>query len=275
MSEADSQVNVPSASASPERADPVDPMALFRLDGQVAVVTGASSGLGARFARLLHSAGATVVVAARRVDRLQSLVAELPGALAVATDVSDPEAREQLIASTLEHFGGIHVLVNNAGVAQKVAIEHEELDVFRNAMEINVTAVWHLSKLAAAPMVAQGYGAIVNIASVLGHVGSSPIKQAHYCASKGAVVNMTRELALQFARKGIHVNALSPGWFETEMTAGMESDPGSQDFIKRNSPIPRMGHAHELDGAFLLLASRASTFITGQSLIVDGGWTAR
>lgn len=266
---------MPSASASPERADPVDPMALFRLDGQVAVVTGASSGLGARFARLLHSAGATVVVAARRVDRLQSLVAELPGALAVATDVSDPEAREQLIASTLEHFGGIHVLVNNAGVAQKVAIEHEELDVFRNAMEINVTAVWHLSKLAAAPMVAQGYGAIVNIASVLGHVGSSPIKQAHYCASKGAVVNMTRELALQFARKGIHVNALSPGWFETEMTAGMESDPGSQDFIKRNSPIPRMGHAHELDGAFLLLASRASTFITGQSLIVDGGWTAR
>ena len=124
-------------------------------------------------------------------------------------------------------------------------------------------------------MVAQGYGSIVNNASMLGTVASSPVKQANYCASKGAVVNLTRELAVQWARKGIRVNALCPGWFESEMTAGMETDEGSQRFIAQNSPIPRMGHAHELDGALLLLASRAGTFITGHSLIVDGGWTSR
>lgn len=250
-------------------------MALFRLDGQVAIVTGASSGLGARFARLLHAVGASVVVAARRADRLAALVDDLPGAIAVVTDLEIAEDRERLIESTVERFGSVHVLVNNAGIGGKVGIEDESLDLFRQAMEVNVTALWHLAKLASKPMIAQGYGSIVNVASMLGHVGAAPIKQAHYCASKGAVVNLTRELALQFARKGIHVNALSPGWFESEMTAGMESDPGSQQFIAQNSPIPRMGYAHELDGAFLLLVSPASTFITGQSLIVDGGWTAR
>jgi hypothetical protein len=110
---------------------------------------------------------------------------------------------------------------------------------------------------------------------MLGHVGSTPVKQAGYCASKGAVVNLTRELALQFARRNVRVNALCPGWFPSEMTAGMESNPDDQRFIRTNSPIPRMGEPHELDGALLLLASPAGSFLTGQSLIVDGGWTAR
>jgi len=171
--------------------------------------------------------------------------------------------------------GRIDVLVNNAGIGTKMAIEDEALDWFREVMEVNVTAVWHLSKLVAPAMIAQGGGSIVNIASMLGHVGSTPVKEAHYCASKGAVVNLTRELALQWARKGIIVNALCPGWFRSEMTAGMEEDAGSQQFIKQMSPIPRMGAEHELDGALLLLASKAATFITGQSLLVDGGWTAR
>jgi NAD(P)-dependent dehydrogenase (short-subunit alcohol dehydrogenase family) len=253
----------------------IDPLSLFRLDDQVAVITGASSGLGERFARVLHAAGATVVVAARRIERLEALVEELPGSLAVQADLSLAEDRERLIATAVEQCGTIHVLVNNAGIGTVVRVEDEELETFRSVMEVNVTAVWHLSKLAAVPMVEQGYGAIVNVASMLGHVGASPIRQANYCASKGAVVNLTRELALQWARKGLHVNALCPGWFESEMTAGMESDEDSQRFIQQNSPIPRMGYAHELDGALLLLASRASTFLTGQSLLVDGGWTAR
>jgi len=261
--------------SEPAIAPVLDPLALFRLDGQVAIVTGASSGLGDRFARVLHAAGASVVIAARRADRLAALAEQLPGTLSVPTDVSVAEDRERLVAATIEHFGAVHVLVNNAGVGHKIAIEDEGVDVFRQAMEVNVTAVWHLCKLVAPHMIAQRYGSIVNIASVLGHVGSAPIKQAHYCASKGAVVNLTRELALQFARKGLHVNALCPGWFESEMTAGMESDPDSLRFVGQNSPIPRMGEAHELDGALLLLASRASTFMTGQSLLVDGGWTAR
>jgi NAD(P)-dependent dehydrogenase (short-subunit alcohol dehydrogenase family) len=248
---------------------------MFRLDGQIALVTGASSGLGERFARVLHAAGAVVVITARRVDRLKRLTTELAGAVAIPADLAVAEDRERLVADVFESCGSVDVLVNNAGVGRKVAVEDEDVDTFRAAMELNVTATWHLSKLLATGMIAKGYGSIVNVASMLGHVGSTPIKQAHYCASKGAVVNLTRELALQWARKGVRVNALCPGWFVSEMTAGMDTDELSQHFIQVNSPIPRMGEAHELDGALLLLASRASTFMTGQSLTVDGGWTAR
>ncbi|CAB4602047.1 unannotated protein [freshwater metagenome] len=253
----------------------LQPLDLFRLDDTVSIVTGASSGLGDRFARVLHAVGSTVVVVARRADRLSSLVEQLPGAVAIAADLSSSDDRERVVAETLERFGRVDVLVNNAGIGHKVAVEDEDLDTFRQAMELNVTAIWHLSKLCAPSMIATGAGSIVNVASMLGHIGSTPVKQAHYCASKGAVVNLTRELALQWARKGIRVNALCPGWFPSEMTAGMDTDDGSQAFIRQMSPIPRMGHEHELDGALLLLASRASTFLTGQSLIVDGGWTAR
>jgi NAD(P)-dependent dehydrogenase (short-subunit alcohol dehydrogenase family) len=251
------------------------PLDMFRLDGRVVVVTGASSGLGERFARVLHAVGATVVAVARRAERLDALVQQLPGSLAVAADLTLADDRVRVVDATLEAFGRVDVLVNNAGVGHKVAIEHEDLETFRTAMELNVTAVWHLSKLCAPSMIAVGGGSIVNIASMLGHVGATPVKQAHYCASKGAVVNLTRELALQWARKGVRVNALCPGWFVSEMTAGMDTDPGSQEFLQQMSPIPRMGFEHELDGALLLLASSASTFLTGQSIIVDGGWTAR
>jgi NAD(P)-dependent dehydrogenase (short-subunit alcohol dehydrogenase family) len=248
-----------------------DPLQHFRLDGRVVLVTGASSGLGARFARVAHAAGAQVVVVARRADRLRALVDDLPGSVAIAADLSRADDRERTIATV----GRVDVLVNNAGIGHKVAVEDEDLDTFRAAMELNVTAVWHLSKLVAPGMTAAGGGSIVNVASMLGHVAASPVKQAHYCASKGAVVNLTRELACQWARKGIRVNALCPGWFPSEMTAGMDTDEGSQRFIATMSPIPRMGHDHELDAALLFLAGSGSTFMTGQSLIVDGGWSAR
>ena len=271
--------------------NPIDPfpLDLFRLDGKIAIVTGASSGLGDRFARVLHSVGATVALVARRADRLArdpatarriasrlaTLAEALPGSLVVPADLTDAADRERVVATVIDRLGRVDVLVNNAGIGNKVAIEDEELETFRQAMELNVTAIWHLSKMCAPSMKASGGGSIVNVASMLGHVGATPVKQAHYCASKGAVINLTRELALQWARKGIRVNALCPGWFPSEMTAGMESDEGSQTFIRQMSPIPRMGEAHELDGALVLLASRASTFMTGQSVIVDGGWTAR
>ncbi len=253
----------------------LDPLSQFRLDGKVAVVTGASSGLGVRFARVLHAVGATVVVAARRADRLEALAAELPGSLAVPTDGLKAADRENLIARAEERFGRIDILVNNAGITRTGGIEVESLETFEEVLQINTVAVWHLMKLAGEGMVSRGSGAVVNVASMLGLVGASPVKQANYAASKGAVINMTREIALQWARKGVRVNALCPGWFESEMTAGMESDEGSQRYINQNSPIPRMGHENELDGALLFLASDASSFMTGQTVVVDGGWTAR
>jgi NAD(P)-dependent dehydrogenase (short-subunit alcohol dehydrogenase family) len=253
----------------------LDPLSFFRLDGKVVVVTGASSGLGDRFARVLDAVGARVVLAARRADRLEALAGELTDGVVVAADLAAPADRERLVATTLDTCGRLDVLVNNAGVGRKVSLEDEPLDDFRGVMEINVTAIWHLCKLFRDALVADGGGSIVNVASMLGHVGSTPVKQASYCASKGAVVNLTRELALQFARRNVRVNALCPGWFQSEMTAGMESDPGAIAFIEANGPMPRMGDVHELDGALLLLSSPAGTFLTGQSVIVDGGWTAR
>ncbi|MFM7756827.1 MAG: SDR family NAD(P)-dependent oxidoreductase [Actinomycetota bacterium] len=250
------------------------PLAAFRLDGRVAIVTGASSGIGVHFARTLHAAGARVVLAARRIDRLSALEAELPGSVAIATDLSDAEDRGRLVTETVTRVGPPRILVNNAGVGHKVAVEDESIDTFRTAMEVNVTALWHLSKLCAPHMREAGSGNIVNVASMFGIVGSAPVKQAHYCASKGAVLNLTRELALQWARRNIRVNALCPGWFPSEMTEAM-SEEASMNFLKQNSPIPRMGELHELDGALLLLASDACSFMTGQQLVVDGGWTAR
>ena len=250
------------------------PLGMFRLDGQVALVTGASAGLGARFARVLHGVGATVVISARRAERLELLAEQLPGAIVIPADVSDATDRERLVAEALERAGRIDVLVNNAGISYIVGIEDETLEQFERAMLVNTTAVWHMIKLCVPQMAERGSGSIVNVASMLGLVGSTPIKQANYCASKGAVVNMTRELAVQLARKGIRVNSLCPGYFPSEMTESMVGDEGSERYIRTYSAIPRMGHVHELDGALLLLASAAGSYIPGHALLVDGGMTA-
>ncbi|HEY5664417.1 MAG TPA: SDR family oxidoreductase [Ilumatobacter sp.] len=251
-----------------------NPLDLFRLDGQVALVTGASAGLGARFARVLHAVGATVVLTARRAERLESLAAELPGSIVVPADIGVAAERERLVAEALARAGRIDVLVNNAGVSFIVGIEQETLEQFEQAMQVNTTAVWHLVKLCAPHMAERGSGAIVNVASMLGLVGATPVKQANYCASKGAVVNLTRELALQLARNGVRVNALCPGYFPSEMTAPMIGDEASERYVRTFSAIPRMGLEHELDGALLLLASSAGSFMTGHALVVDGGFTA-
>jgi NAD(P)-dependent dehydrogenase (short-subunit alcohol dehydrogenase family) len=256
-------------------SDTIDPFAAFRLDGRTAILTGASSGIGARFARVLHAAGAQVVVAARRVERLEELADELEGVVPVACDVADPTAVEGLVATTVERFGTVDLLVNNAGITETMPAETEPLEVFRKVVDVNLVGLFQLSQLAGRHMLDQGSGVIVNIASVLGLVGAGQIPQASYAASKAGVVNLTRELAIQWARRGVRVNAIAPGWFPSEMTADMFGDEGGERWIRRNTPLGRGGEIHELDGALLYLASEASTYVTGHTLVVDGGWTVR
>lgn len=258
-------------------ATAIDPLAAFRLDGRTAIVTGASSGLGARFARVLHGAGATVVLAARRADRIEALAAELGERVhTVATDVTDDAQCAALVAAAVERTGRLDVLVNNAGISgDHINAERESLEQFRHVVDVDLTSLFVLSQAAFPALAASGNGAIVNIASVLGLVASTPLKQASYCAAKGAVVNLTRELGCQWARKNVRVNGIAPGWFPSEMTTEMFENESSASFMNASTPAGRGGAEHELDGALLLLASDAGSFIVGQTLVVDGGWTAR
>jgi NAD(P)-dependent dehydrogenase (short-subunit alcohol dehydrogenase family) len=256
---------------------PVDLSGLFALDGRVAIVTGASSGLGDRFARVLHAAGAHVVVAARRADRLDALAGSLGERVTTVTaDLTVAADRERLVEVAGSVTGTIDVLVNNAGHSNPTPAESETLEHFVDTMDINLVAPFHLCQLVGRSMLARGTGSIVNIASILGLVAASPMKDATYCASKGALVNLTRQLGCEWGRKGVRVNALAPGWFPSEMTqADMFDDEGGAAFVVRNAPMGRPGAPDELDGALLYLAGPASSYVTGQILAVDGGWTAR
>ena len=243
----------------------------------MAVVTGASSGIGAHAARVLSAAGAAVVLAARRTDRIEALAAELPDAVAVSCDVADDDACAELVATTMDRFGRLDVLVNNAGISDAPArAESEDPADFRAVVRVNLDAVFVLSRLAAEPMLAAGSGSIVNVASVHGLVASAPNAQAAYVATKGAVVMLTKELACQWARSGVRVNALAPGYFETELTGEMfTGDASGRTWIERNTPLRRAGELEELSGPLLLLCGDAGSYMTGHTLVVDGGWTAR
>lgn len=248
---------------------------LFDLDGRVAIVTGASAGLGARFAATLSGAGATVVACARRLEPLELLAEEHPGLEAIRCDVTDEKQLRALVDEVIARHGRIDVCVNNAGVASGGTEEQCDPVSFAEVLEVNVRSVFALSQLVSKPMLEQGRGSIVNISSMFGIVASSPVPDAGYVASKAAVNGLTRELGAQWAQGGVRVNALAPGWFPTDMNAELFADQRTANWVTRQCPMGRLGRPEELDGALLFLASDASSYCTGQVIVVDGGWTLR
>jgi NAD(P)-dependent dehydrogenase (short-subunit alcohol dehydrogenase family) len=246
---------------------------MFDVRGKVALVTGASSGLGEHFARTLAGAGATVVVSARRTDRLASLVTDIVAsggkAIAIPLDVGDRASVERALGEIAQSAGAPDIVVNNAGIAQaKPALELTE-DDWRGVMNTNLDGAWRVAQQSARAMIAAGKGgSIINIASILGlRVATSLLA---YTAAKAALVQVTQALALEWARHRIRVNAIAPGYVETEINRGFFQTEAGQAMVKR-VPQRRIGKPSELDGALLLLASEASSYMTGSIVVVDGG----
>jgi NAD(P)-dependent dehydrogenase (short-subunit alcohol dehydrogenase family) len=253
----------------------VDVIAPFRLDGRVALVTGASSGLGARFCRVLDAAGARVVLAARRMDKLEHVAQELHEALPVACDVTDEQQVDRLVDTALRRFGQIDVLVNAAGDADPYRAEEEPLEEFARIVALNLTAAFSVAQRVGRHMLERGSGSVINIASVLGLVGGGIQSTPGYAASKGGLVNLTRELAIEWASRGVRVNAIAPAYFPSEMTADIFASEKALALVAKWTPMKRPGREHELDGPLLFLASDASSYVTGHVLAVDGGFLAR
>jgi len=252
---------------------------LFDLSGTVALVTGGSRGLGLEIATALGEAGAGIAITARREQWLTSAEELLAGkgiaCLSIACDVTQPSQVNSAVAAVLERFGRLDVLVNNAGISWVEPIETMPVEKWRSVVDTNVTGCFLMAQAAGAAMMRGGRGgAIVNVASIAGLVGTPPdvLDAVGYSASKGALISLTRDLAVKWARHGVRVNAIAPGFFETRLTAS--TIERSRAEIERATPMGRIGRPGELQGAALFLASPASTYVTGHVLVVDGGATA-
>ncbi|GAB3250247.1 glucose 1-dehydrogenase [Alteromonas gracilis] len=246
---------------------------LFRLDGKVALVTGASSGLGVAFAHALAEAGADVVLGARRTDRLESVADSVrttgQRVLTVATDVADPDHCQRMVDLAMEEFGRVDVLVNNAGIGTAVPATKETPEQFRQVIDVNLNGCYWMAQ-ACGRVMEQG-SSIINISSVLG-LTTAGLPQAAYAASKAGLIGLTRDLAQQWTgRKGIRVNAIAPGFFASEMTE--QYPPGYLDAMGQRIPAGRKGDPRELAATIVWLASDAAGYVTGQTLAVDGGMT--
>ena len=252
----------------------------FLVTGRTAIVTGASSGLGVTFARVLAEAGANVVLAARRVDRLEQVAAELralgANVLVQECDVSDSANVAVMVAAAWNRFGRVDILVNNAGVAAEVGVFPERTpdDLWLQTVGVNLNGLFWCCREVAQRQLADGKGgSIINVSSIMGLSASQHLASA-YQASKGAVVNLTKNLGVSWADRGVRVNCLAPGWFPSEMTEPFLSTPAFNERITNSAPMARVGRPEELGGALLFLASDASSFVTGQTIVVDGGVSA-
>jgi gluconate 5-dehydrogenase len=255
---------------------------LFSLEGKVALVTGASSGLGVAFTRGLARAGADVVVSARRqelIDQTAEMVRSYGGkALALSADITDETAFEGVFERAVQEFGKLDILVNNAGYTDRSGLRHDlgSLKRMRSIVELDLMATINGCRLAGKQMLSQGSGGvIINVSSILGRVGSE-FRAASYHAAKGGVDALTRVLAIEYAREGIRVNAIAPSYFDgTElMDKVFEANPATRDYSISRTPMGRLGQPEDLEGAIVYLASDAARFVTGHILYVDGGWTA-
>lgn len=252
---------------------------MFDLTGKVALVTGASSGIGRASALALAKQGANVVVAARRVDRLAELAKEIVSmgreALPVMMDVTKKETITAAVAKTIEMYGRLDILLNNAGVAEFMPFLEMTEEAWDKIIDTNLKGYFLVAQAAAREMAKHTWGRIVNIASIAsGGVGIGFPSIAHYCASKGGVVAMTEAMAVELAPKGILVNCIGPGVIETEMTDAMLKDPKQAEALVARAPLKRTGKPEEIAAAVVYLASEEASYTTGACLYVDGGWLA-
>jgi NAD(P)-dependent dehydrogenase (short-subunit alcohol dehydrogenase family) len=247
------------------------------LAGKAAIVTGAGRGIGRAMAVALAGAGADVALAARSKDQLDAVAAEITAldrrAIVVPTDVTDAAAVQALVDATVSQLGGLDILVNNSGVIDSSPLLEQDPEVWDRVMDTNVRGTYLATRAAGAHMVAQGSGKIVNVASNFAFKGVA--NHAAYCASKAAIVSFTRSMAVEWARHGVQVNALAPGYFATDLNADLRADPDALAKVLRAVPARRMGEPEELSAWLLLLAGPASDFMTGETIVVDGGQTAR
>jgi NAD(P)-dependent dehydrogenase (short-subunit alcohol dehydrogenase family) len=251
---------------------------LFSLKGRVAIVTGASRGLGKEAAEGLAEAGAKIVLAARREQWLEPTAEEFRkrrfDCLACPCDIAEDDQVRALVSKTLEHFGRIDILVNNAGISWGAPYEEMPLDAWHKVLNTNVIGTQLMTRAVLPSMGKQGYGKIINVASIMGLVGvpKEILEASSYTASKGAILALTRELAVQYAADGIRVNAVAPGFFPTRLSAAVIERAAER--IKQSTPLGRLGEDGELKGAIVFLAAPASDYITGQTIAIDGGLTA-
>ncbi|MBP7003045.1 SDR family oxidoreductase [Amaricoccus sp.] len=244
---------------------------LFDLSGRRALVTGSSQGIGLALAAGLAAHGATVVLNGRDEGKLAAAAAGIPGAGAAAFDVTDPDAAAAGVAAVLA-AGPIDILVNNAGMQFRTPLEDFPVERWQQLLATNVSSVFYVSQPVARHMIARGRGKIVNIASVQSELARPGI--APYTATKGAVRNLTRGMATDWARHGLQINALAPGYFETPLNQALVDDPAFSEWLAKRTPAGRWGKVEELVGAAVFLASDASSFVNGHTLYVDGGITA-